>query len=226
MSTSVTVLRVHLFGGWEAAQTATLVAALIAVIGVMATILTTSARARRERKADLYANALGGVADYLEGPYRIRRKDGTSAHRNAITAALSDVKSAIDHSQELLRLHAPAGVANAFDDYVLAARIEAGGQMTQAWLVPAIEKDADVNLHKSFDRTLSEKYRSYVVTVMQADLARRWWNLWRIARYAWLVRQRLGSPPAPAPPTTVTDAHAAGQTATAAEGGQDTPTRN
>jgi hypothetical protein len=194
MSATVTAMRVHLFAGWEAAQTATLAAALIAVIGVTATILTTSARARREHKADLYASALGGVADYLEGPYRIRRKDGTSAHRNAITAALSDVKSAIDHSQELLRLHAPAGVANAYDDYVLAARVEAGGQMSQAWLVPAIKKDSDVNLHKPFDRTLSEKYRSHVVKVMQADLARRRWNPWRLARYALLLRHPLGAP--------------------------------
>lgn len=221
MSTPVVVLRVDLFAGWEAAQTATLSAALLAVIGVTATILTTSARARREHKADLYAGALGGVADYLEGPYRIRRKDGTSGHRNAITAALSDVKSAIDHSQELLRLHAPTGVANAYDDYVLAARVEAGKQMSQAWLVPAIEKDSDVNLHEPFDRTLSEKYRAHVVKVMQADLALRWWNPWRAARYVWLVRQRPGSPPVPAPSTTVEDAPAAGPAVTA-NGGHDT----
>lgn len=33
MNTPGAVLRVHLFAGWEAAQTATLAAALIAVIG-------------------------------------------------------------------------------------------------------------------------------------------------------------------------------------------------
>lgn len=198
--------QIDLFKDWAAAQTVTLTAALIAVLGVAATILTTANRTRREHRAGLYADALSAVGNYLEGPYRIRRKDGTPAHRNAISAGLSDVKAAIDHSQTLLRLHAPPDVAEAYDDYVDAAKREAGQQMHQAWIAPPISRDSEVNLHTAYDRTLSDRYRLQVVEVMQADLSRRWWKPTR--RYARSVGRRLGPPPppqahnaAPVPPT-------------------------
>lgn len=182
---------------WGAAQNATLIAAALAVCGVAATILTASARARREHKADLFAQALAAAADYMEGPYRIRRKDGTAAHRNAITAGLSDVKSRIDHSQALLRLHASNEVAAAFDDLVLAAKIEAGAQMHEAWLAPPTETDAQVNLETAYDRTMCEKYRNEAIALMQAELARRWWNIAARARFAKLSRSTLPAPSRP-----------------------------
>lgn len=185
---------VELFDGWGPAQSATVVAALLAITGVAITILTTSGRSRREHAASLYAEALRGVSDYLEGPYRIRRKDGTPQHRNAITAVLSDVKSSIDHSQALLRLHRPAGVAAAYDRYVAAAAREAGRQMHDAWKMPAITSDAEVNLEVAYDRTLSESFRVHVVDIMEADLRRRWYRPWAVLRYRRLVRNLLQLP--------------------------------
>lgn len=190
-----------LVAGWGGPQTTTLLTALIAITGVIATILTTSARAQREHRANLYADSLSGVADYLEGPYRIRRKDGSPGHRNVITAGLSDVKSAIDHSRELLRLHVREDVANFFDDYVLAATIEAGPQMREAWTLPAIATDAEVNLYVGYDRDLSKKYRGQTVRLMQADLDRRWWRPWVRRRYNRLVQNQLQKPEWPAAPS-------------------------
>lgn len=187
--------------GWGAAQTATLLAAALAVSGVAATILTASARSRREHRATLFAQALAAAADYMEGPYRIRRKDGSAAHRNAITAGLSDVKSAVDHSQALLRLHASNEVAAAYDALVLATKIEAGAQMHQAWLAPPVKSDAQVNLGTAYDRTLCEEYRSQAIKLMQAELARRWWNLAARARFRRLATSLLPAPARPpAPP--------------------------
>ena len=183
---------IDFFKDWAAAQTVTLTAAIIAVAGVAATILTASNRARREHRAGLYADALSAVGNYLEGPYRIRRKDGSAAHRNTISAGLSDVKAAIDHSQALLRLHADRGVADAYDDYVTAAKYEAGQQMHDAWIVPPISQDQEVNLNTPYDRTLSDKYRKQIVAIMQADLARRWWK--PSLRYSRSVGRRLGHP--------------------------------
>jgi len=178
--------------GWGAGQTATLLAALMAVLGVASTILTTAARARREHMATLYAQALAAVADYLEGPYRIRRKDGTPAHRNAITAGLSDVKSNIDHQQAMLQLHARSEVAELFDDFVLAAMVETGTHMHNAWLTPAITTDAEVNLKDSYERQLSEVYRNQVISIMKADLSRRWWNRNARNRFRRISENRLG----------------------------------
>lgn len=189
-----------LVSGWGAAQTATMAGAAIAVLGVAATILTTSARASREHRASLFAAALAAVADYNEGPYRIRRKDGTDAHRNAITAALSDVKSAIVHNQALLQLHARRGVADAYDRLVDAAKSEAGRHMFGAWELPAITEDKNVNLGTAYERSLTDSYQREALRVMQIDLARRWYRPWHAARYAWFLRRHLGRPALLTPP--------------------------
>lgn len=193
---------VELFDGWGPAQAATVLAALLAITGVAITVLATSGRSRREHAASLYAEALRGVSDYLEGPYRIRRKDGTAQHRNAITAVLSDVKSSIDHSQALLRLHRPAGVAHAYDRYMAAATREAGRQMHEAWKMPAITTDAEVNLEVAYDRTLSKSFQAYVADVMEADLRRRWYRPRAAFHYQRLVRNL---PQLPADPAAVAD---------------------
>lgn len=182
------------FHGWQPAQTATVLAAFIAVLGVAATLLVTSARARRDHRADLYANALAGVADYMEGPYLIRHKDGTTTQRLAIQTKLSDVKSAIDHSSELLHLHAPAAIVEAYGDYVDAARLEAGRQMSQAWLIPPVEKDEDANIGTAYERTLAERYREQVLGLMQAELRRRPWKPWRYIAFAAKSCSRLEAP--------------------------------
>lgn len=162
-----------LFDAFTWAQGAQLIAACIAVLGVAITVLTTSSRARRERLANVYADALEHVSAYLEGPYRIRRKDGTSATRFAVTSRLSDVKTAIDHSQALLRLHASRSVADAYDAYVSAAKREAGKQMNAAWDAPAVQEDSQVNLHFPFPRDESDAARQKVLVEMQMELARR-----------------------------------------------------
>ena len=186
--------------GWGAAQNATLIAAGLAAIGVALTILTASARSRREHKANLFAQALGAAADYMEGPYRIRRKDGTPVHRNAITAGLSDVKSRIDHNQALLRLHATEEVSKAYDALVSAAKVEAGEQMVEAWNMPPTLSDADVNLGNGYDRTLCEQYRGQAIKLMQAELGRRRWNLVAWCRFRKLANKMLPTPTRPQTP--------------------------
>lgn len=166
------------------AQVATIAAALIGAGGVVLTLLVNAARARREGLANLYGEALAAVAEYLEGPYRILRKDGSAATRFSITSKLSDVKTAIDRHQELLRLHAPTEVSAVFDRYVNVAKQEAGAQMKEAWKKRPVIKDADVNLHQPLPRNLTDAARVDVVLVMQTMLARRWYDVHSRKRYA------------------------------------------
>lgn len=209
-----------LFSDWGAAQTAALIAALIAVLGVAATILTTSTRSEREHRTTLFADALGAVADYNEGPYRIRRKDGTSTHRNVITAGLSDVKSSVDHNQELLRLHARKQVADAFDRYVAAAKVEAGQQMHDAWELDPITEDNQVNLSGgAYERELTEAHRAEVVRIMQIDLARRWYRPWPLIQYLQFRRRHLGQPPRPTKTTPLAAPASDGAPGTSKPGG-------
>lgn len=120
---------------------------------------------------------------------------------------LSDVKSTIDHNQALLRLHRPEGVADAYDRYVAAAAREAGRQMHDAWKIPAITSDAEVNLEVAYDRTLSGPFRLHVVQIMEADLRRRWYRPRAAARYRKLVRSL---PPLPADQTPREDGASVG----------------
>jgi hypothetical protein len=53
---------------------AALIAALVAVTGYM----LTQAQARRERRAREFADALAAVEEYLEAPYRIRRRQAAT----------------------------------------------------------------------------------------------------------------------------------------------------
>jgi len=170
-------------GDFTYANLVTLAAALIAAAGVVITLLVNAARSRRDTLATLYADALGAVAEYLEGPYRILRKDGERSTRFAITSKLSDVKTSIDHNQALLRLHARPGVSNAYDAFVVAAKKEAGKQMHEAWKVPPVTTDDGVNLNVALPRGDAETARTRLVEVMQGDLQMRWWNRESRRRY-------------------------------------------
>ena len=62
--------------GWTWAQTAALLAGVIAVAGAVIAVALTyglnQRAARRERQANVFAEALTAIEDYAELPYRIR----------------------------------------------------------------------------------------------------------------------------------------------------------
>ncbi|GGF56152.1 hypothetical protein GCM10011519_32620 [Marmoricola endophyticus] len=163
-------------GGFTWAQVVVLAGALIAATGVGATLRANANSARRQTLTTLYGDALGAVSGYLEGPYRILRKDGETSTRFALTSGMSDVKTSIDHHQALMRLHADPVVADAYDHYVTVAKIEAGAQMHIAWNAPPIKRDTDVNLHNPLPRANTDRALKVVVEMMQAHLRRRWYH--------------------------------------------------
>lgn len=175
-------------GDFTWTQVVTLAGALMAAAAVVLTLVVNARRARRDALATLNANALGAVADYLEGPYRILRKDGTASTRFAITSKLSDVKSAIDHNQALLRLHAKAVVADAYDDYVRTVSWEAGRQMHDAWNAEPVTTDAGVNLNVKLPHDASSAALARLCEVMQADLHWHWYRPKSWERYTRAVK--------------------------------------
>jgi hypothetical protein len=156
---------------WDNAATiiasigAALIAALVAVYGYAWQQRAT----RRERRATMYAQALQAVEDYLEGPYRICRRDGSAAARREITEQLSGIKSRINFHQAWLRIHGTAAVASAYEEFVLAAQQEAGRQMTDAWRSPPTRRDRDVPLGRPFDRQRADAALSKVLAAMRRD---------------------------------------------------------
>jgi hypothetical protein len=149
-----------------AAFGAAAIAAVIAVIGY-----GHQRRAeRRAERATLYGRAIAAVEDYLEGPYRIRRRDDTAESRFAITSDFSDTKTAISLHQALVEMHAPNAVSDAYNAFVAAAQREAGPQMTAAWSTHPTTIDEQVPLGKAYDRSASDEARAALILAMKADL--------------------------------------------------------
>jgi len=123
---------------------------------------------------------------------------GEKSTRFALTSKMSDVKTAVDHNQALLRLHAPPGVADTYDKFVNAAKGEAGKQMHDAWLVPPITTDDGVNLDVPLPRENSDAAREQLIEVMQAHLARRWYKPKSRRRYTDSVNATLHPAATPA----------------------------
>lgn len=163
---------------WEAG--ATLIAATFAVIGVLMGLAITNAQNQRERRARDYAEAIGAVSAYLEGPYRVARCGNSPDERFAIATDISTIQARIDASSALLRLHAPRAVADAYDHYVQTARREAGVQMADEWRKRPSKRRSDMNRRRPFDRKSSTLAKNALVNAMQRDLAQwRWWKVWR-----------------------------------------------
>lgn len=165
--------------GWDEGATlmgAALAAAATILVAVLA-YAANQAAARRERQSAAFAEALRSVEDYLEGPYRIRRRDGSAQQRAEIAAFLSDVKSRHNYYCGLLRLHAPARTAKAYEQFVAAAVSDAGPQMTAAWRAKPTKRDRDVPLGRGYDRSRSDKAKKTVLYEMHRALMPRWRRL-------------------------------------------------
>jgi hypothetical protein len=149
-----------------AAVAGALVAATVAVVGYS----RQQHERRRDQRAAVYAEALRAVEDYLEAPYRILRRDGSTETRRALTEHLSAIKSRISFHTGWLRLHAPADVSASYEEFVRAAENDAGPQMTAAWRSRPTKHDRDVPLGTHYDRRSADAARDAVLTAMRDDL--------------------------------------------------------
>src|SRR3954451_15032034 len=97
--------------GWTPAQTAAIIVALIAFIGIIVGAAVTywynQRAARRERRAATFAAAIKVVERYAEMPYRIRRRLGGLEARHALTEEISEIQAELAHHQALLQIECP-----------------------------------------------------------------------------------------------------------------------
>lgn len=170
----------HVHGKFTWSAAATIIAACITVAGVVLGLLANSAANRRQRRAEIFAEAIRAVSDYLEGPYRVARCHNSQEQRFALTTDLSAVQGRIDAHAVLIRLHAGTRVASAYDAYVTAARQEAGKQMQDQWRRRPAKKHEDMNMpgQRPFDRTKSNAAKATLIEAMGRDV-RPGWRPWR-----------------------------------------------
>lgn len=94
----------------------TVVAALIALLGVLVTLVMNGIRADRERRRELHTRALTAITAYGEMPYRIRRRPAGAEHRARLADELSLVKAEVDVCQILLAADGDVRLSDAYDD--------------------------------------------------------------------------------------------------------------
>lgn len=159
--------------GFGSAQWSTIIAALIAALVAVTGYMLTQTQARRERRAREFADALAAVEEYLEAPYRIRRRQAaTPEAREALTSALSDLQARIALHRAWLQVEAPA-VGRAYEALVSAARSEAGAQMAEAWNAAPLTSDTDMNLKVAYPHPNSDAERAKVIAAMRQHLGLR-----------------------------------------------------
>lgn len=149
---------------------ATIIAAVLAAIVVVIGYRYQQRQARKDRRATIYGEALRAVEDYLEAPYRIKRKDGTASTQQAITVHISEIQSRIAYYEGLLQIHAPDKVSTAYRTLIAAARKEAGPQMTAAWLAKPTRVGRHVTLIKRYSRSLTDVALEQAIETMKRDL--------------------------------------------------------
>lgn len=165
-------------GGPDAGDIVALVVELLPFVAAVATIVVTILVAsrnivaqqkenRRQERAKAYAEAIRAIEDYLETPYRLRRRDGSAAVRWELTESISGIQSRICFHKDWLRINAPRKVYNAYLAFDEAARVEAGGQMTAAWNGPVTKKDRQVPLRMALHQPQSAAAKEVVLEAMK-----------------------------------------------------------
>lgn len=159
--------------GWTAAQTAIVLVPLIALIGLVIAAAVTywfnQRAARRERRAAAFAAAIGVVERYAELPYRVRRRRADDEARHKLTEEISEIQSQLANHQALLEIECPV-VAEKYATLVRAAKIQAGGQMKEAWKQPVLQGDAAMNLDIRYPREQVDAARDACINAMRLAL--------------------------------------------------------
>jgi hypothetical protein len=145
---------------------ATICAALLGASVVVAGYFVQRSIARQADLGELYASAVSALDDYLEAPYRVRRRDGSAATRTAITNHISEIQSRLAHSDALLMQRAPLAVGRAFRAAVGAARVEAGRHMRDAWVRSPTRRDRDVSMTSGLSMPQSQAARQKLIDEM------------------------------------------------------------
>jgi hypothetical protein len=156
--------------GWTWTQTAALIVPCIAPFGAFVTYALNQRAVRKERRAKTFAEALTAVEEYLEMPYRIRRRpESSSAVRQQLTDEVSGLLARMAFHHAWLQIEASA-VAGPYALLVATARAEAGAQMSLAWEQPPLTTDSGMNLGDAYPRDRSNAARATCIEVMRRHL--------------------------------------------------------
>ncbi|WCO67957.1 hypothetical protein PO878_04370 [Iamia majanohamensis] len=187
--------------------TPAVVAAVIAGVVALVTLIVNGRRARADRQRQLFAAAFGDLSSYCEYPYIVRRRrhDEPEQERLRITTELSEVQQKLNHNRAVLRVEAPR-VARAYETLVTETRRIAGASIHAGWDLTPINTDSGVHV-TDVDLTDIKPFEDAYLTAVADHLALMPW--WARTTVRWVGRQIAclwsGKEPAPAQVSSAAD---------------------
>ncbi len=173
------------------------VAALVAAIVGIVTLIVNGRGARNDRQRQLFAGAFGDVAAYCEFPYIVRRRrhDAPEEERVRISTELSEIQRRLNHNAAVLRVEAPR-VAEAYGALIDASRAIAGAAIHDGWNLEPATSDRGIHvgdvdlaaLRSHEDRYLVAAADHLALTPSWIRASSRW--LATKATIAWRARRR------------------------------------
>lgn len=132
-------------------EEATIVGAAVAggasLIVFTANSIIAASRENRNRKRDVFATAFQACMAYKEFPYVVRRRrpNNSADERVRISGELRSIQERLSYYTAWMATESP-DVARAYQRLVKETRGIAGGKIHEAWKLPPMERDDDMNM--------------------------------------------------------------------------------
>jgi hypothetical protein len=148
-------------------------AAIINLLGIVAIGL----RQDRQRRRELYADALVATLAYREFAYAIprRRFDEPSAERVRISEAMREVQRDLAYAESLMKIERATAVQKAYARLVAETRRVAGGYIRDAWEQEPITEDKHMNVAGGLDFSAIAASETAYLAAVRNDLA--WYRI-------------------------------------------------
>jgi hypothetical protein len=147
-------------------------ASIVNLLGIVAIGL----RQDRQRRRELYANALEATLAYREFAYAVprRRFGARPEERVRISEAMREVQRDLAGAESLMKIERGDEVRAAYSRLVAETRRIAGGYIREAWQTEPITDDRAMNVAGGLD-FIDASEQQYLATIGR-DLA--WYRLW------------------------------------------------
>lgn len=131
--------------GWKVALP--LIAAAIALFGVLITLAVNGRRAERDRLRAMYAGGWASVQAYKEMAFAIRRRNAEdrAGERVRLSETLRDIQRDLAYHEALIRRERAGDVGEAYRTLVAQTRGIAGGIIRRSWNEEPITSDKEMH---------------------------------------------------------------------------------
>lgn len=155
------------------AQGAALIGAGTAAIFNLLGIVAIGVRQDRQRRRELYADALEATLAYREFAYAVprRRFDAPAEERVRISEAMREVQRDLSRAASLMKIERGDDVGKAYARLVAETRRVAGGYIREAWEREPITADNEMNVPGGLDFSAIDRYEHAYREAVHNDLA-------------------------------------------------------